>query len=141
MIQTILYTKSFLKKKRITQLYTEESIPDIKIENNLDVNIEVSELIAFLQNQINDIQAKSESLLEEIERHRKETVSNVDEIEKFIQKYLNELKKEIRQLKYISQAECDYVDITIFDIRAELENLKTKSKYIIVGNNLMELEC
>ena len=107
----------------------------------MDVNIEVSELIAFLQNQINDIQAKSESLLEEIERHRKETVSNVDEIEKFIQKYLNELKKEIRQLKYISQAECDYVDLTIFDIRAELENLKTKSKYIIVGNNLMELEC
>jgi hypothetical protein len=118
------------------QLYTEETIARIKVENNIGVNVDESELSESLQFQINELQLKSESLIEQIEKHLKNYISssNMVEAKKFIQKRFEPLKhriKELRQGKHV----CDDNSINFLQ---DVIN-KKEWKHFLFENNLIEL--
>ena len=61
---------------RLIQLHTEETIAKAKKDNDFDINIDDSELDEYFKCQINELQVKSESLIEQVEKHEKEYMSS-----------------------------------------------------------------
>jgi hypothetical protein len=131
----IIYEKCAEYKLQI-QLHTEEFIARIKIENNLDINVDESELCQILQSQINHFKTKSESLIDNIEKHQKEYIASANQIQakKFIQKNFQPLKhriKELKEARYLcSNSSINYLE--------EILN-KKEWKYFLFDNNLIEL--
>jgi len=94
LIKYLIY-EEYLEIKRHIQLYTEETIGQIRKEKNLTTELE---------SQINDIQTKSESLIKEVNKHQNESISLYDftEAKKFIQRELVPLRNRIKKFDYIN---------------------------------------
>lgn len=94
LIKYLIY-EEYLEIKRHIQLYTEETIGQIRKEKNLTTELE---------SQINDIQTKSESLIKEVNKHQNESILLYDfnEAKKFIQRELVPLRNRIKKFDYIN---------------------------------------
>ncbi len=137
--ENCIYEKCSEFKRKI-QLYTENTIANIKTENSLDINTDENELSTPLQSRINELKAKSESLIGEIEKHQKECISfyNVNEANEIIQNELKPLKEKVKAIKELEVRNKFITELNC--IRNKFENFKNKSTHFIFGNNLMELK-
>ena len=99
---TIKAYETLSEARRKAQLKTEETIADLKILHGFDINDDESVLPAELQLEIESIQKKNDTLIEQTESYEQTLISESEssETKAKVNKIINELDKKIKLAKH-----------------------------------------
>lgn len=140
--------------RRVIQLDTEELIAAIKQSNDLDVNLDDSQLDPDLSAQINDLKTENELLITQIDQYEKKSIdllTNNNKSKKILIKDVNKLKQAANVfIKYWSKLLIYEPDLNATEVSEACQMLKKyqlrldffvdKIKMFIFDNNLLILK-
>ena len=139
--------------KRLLQLNLEETIADLKMKNELDVNMDENDLDANLVYFVNELNEKSESMIATVNSHEKvctalfeknaPCMKHLDEELKKLKsvstRFVSNWKKSIAEQNF-TEIEMDKAVTKLYEHQKKLNGLAKIVNMLVFSNNLLELK-